>query len=167
MNSIESSNVVVSGQSGQFRWIEGGVIGVPLGGPSSHMQMTVYMNTYTGEGVGALPEGDWRTVDVSGLVPEGTLAVRLDGVLIITHGANAGTADLTVAFRSMGQTTDFAYTMQACEAAAGGGARSTAGTWVALDSSMRFQVKWIRSMPGPYPAFPAYGFNLRVTAYLR
>lgn len=147
-------------------FIEGSILGVPAGGPSSWMKPAIFFNTYSGEGMTLFPSGSWITVDVSHLVPHGAKAVFLSGILIITHGTLPGTADLTAAFRSVGETTDYAYVFQAIEAHLGGGQRSTAGTWVALENG-KFEFKWMRNTVEPYPAGCAYLMNLRVTAYIR
>lgn len=153
------------------QWISG-TIGVPAGGPAS-VTRAIFLNTSTGVGVDVWPDsgvpgsnGPWRTVDVSELVPEGTKAIRLDGLLIISHGSISGTADLAVGFRAMGETADYSYVLQTIEAESGQGVRSNAGTWIALDENRQFEFRWQRTLPGTWPTYPAYGINLRITAII-
>lgn len=178
-----TSSIVVSGSNGQYRWLEGTAVGVPEGGPASHMIAPIFINTATGEGVAQLPDsgvpganGPWRLVDLSGIVPEGTKAVFLSGLLIITHGSEAGIADLAIGFRKPGYAlnptpawdpNDHSFVMQCCEVDVTGGQRSTAATWVPLDDDRCFEIRWQRSMAGSFPVKPSYGINLRITAYLR
>jgi len=146
-------------------YVEGSVVGVPLRSPTTQ-NPPIFINTATGDGVAAHPPGVWSTVDVSSIVPADTLAVRLDGILIITHGTTVETADLTVAFRT-DQNWDYGYIMQTCEASAGNGQRSNAGVWVSLDANKCFQIKWTRSTQDNWPTNSSYGINLTLTAYLR
>ncbi|MGW8304377.1 MAG: hypothetical protein ACWGIK_00935 [Achromobacter pulmonis] len=178
-----TSSIVVSGSNGQYRWLEGTAVGVPEGGPASHMIAPIFINTATGEGVAQLPDsgvpganGPWRLVDLSGIVPEGTKAVFLSGLLIITHGTETGIADMAIGFRKPGYVlnptpawdpNDHSFAMQCCEADVTGGQRSTAATWVALDENLKLECRWMRTMPGAHPQKPSYGINLRITAYLR
>lgn len=164
-------------------WTEGSIVGFPTGGPASHMISPIFINTATGSGMTQYPDsglpgsdGPWRKVDLSAVVPEGTKAVFLSGLLIITHGTNPGTADLAVGFRKTGfQLTpnptgdpdNHAYVLQVCDAFPGGGQRSSAAVWVALDENRCFEFRWQRTLPGAWPSNPAYGINLRVTSYIK
>lgn len=150
-----------------YDWLEYSTIAVPAGGPSSHMNQPLFVNTYTGDGMSKYPPGQWSDVDVSSFVPTDAKAIRLDGLLIITHGTAATTCDLTLAFRAKGETIDYAYTMQAVSVTTGGGVRSVGGTFVPLDENKKFQVKWTRSTTAQWPNDCSYGFNLRITAYLK
>jgi hypothetical protein len=147
-------------------FIEGNTIGVVAESPTQNLPV-VYINTYTGEGMNVNPENQWTTVDVSSLVPEGTKAVHLTGRFIITLGSNGGTANLVGHFRKKGSTPDYTYNHQTIEATLGAGQRSTLGVWVPLNELRQFEFKWIRTLIGAYPAYPAYGIALNVDAYMR
>lgn len=148
-----------------INYIEGSIIGVPAKSPSEQNPF-IWINTYTGNQMNEHPEGVWTAFSTAGMVPEGVKAVRLDGMLVITHGTTAETADVTVAFRS---TSDInpTYVMQTIEASIGNGQRSCAGTWVALDSSGAFEVKWTKSTAGQWPTNSCYAIALWITAYIR
>lgn len=146
-------------------YLEGSTIGVPYNSPTGQ-NPAIFINTYTGAGVSTYPENTWVDVDVSAITPIGTKAIRLDGILIITHGSTVEICDLTVAFRAV-QNFEYGYIMQTIEADTTGGQRSNAGAWVALDANRKFQMKWKRSTSGQWPTSCSYGVNLSVTAYLR
>lgn len=146
-------------------YLEGSVIGVPARSPTGQ-NPPIFINTTTGAGVVEHPPGQWSTVDVSSLVPTGTIAIRLDGILIITHGSTPETADLTVAFRT-DPSWNYGYIMQTVEASVGNGQRSNAGAWVSLDANRCFQMQWTKSTFGTWPTNSSYGINLSLTAYLR
>ena len=146
-------------------YIEGAVIGVPKNSPTGQNPV-IFINSYSGAGLAEYPPGQWSTVDLSAIVPADTIAVRLDGILIITHGSAVETADMTVAFRT-DPSYDYGYVMQTIEASVGNGQRSNAGAWVALDSNLCCQMKWTRATQGQWPANSSYGVNLSLTAYLR
>lgn len=146
-------------------YVEGSVIGVPNASPTGQNPV-IFINSFTGDGVTDHPPGVWSNVDLSAIVPAGTTAVRLDGILIITHGTTVETADLTVAFRA-DPSWEYGYIMQTIEAAVGGGQRSNAGAWVALDANRCFEMKWTRATLGQWPANSSYGINLSLTAYLK
>jgi len=109
--------------------------------------------------------GTWTTVDVSSLVPSGTKAIFVQGILILTHGTNSQLADMKVAFRQTGDTDDAPYNMQVIEAHVSGGQRSTAGQWIPLDSNGCFDVKISTDNPtGQWPSYASYGASLRINA---
>ncbi|MCK4521912.1 MAG: hypothetical protein KAU20_05020 [Nanoarchaeota archaeon] len=147
-------------------YTEGSIIGVPTKSPTGQNPV-IFINTYSGAGVTEHPEGEWSEVDLTGIVPEGTKSVRLDGILLITQGTTAESADLTVAFRAVGETYNYTYNMQCIEASIGNGQRSNAGTFVAVDDDLCFEMKWNRSTQGQYPLHCSYGINLGLTAYIR
>lgn len=146
-------------------FVEGGLIGIISNAPAGQ-QPPIFINTYTGDGMAQFPEGQWVDVDVSSYVPADAVAVRLEGLLIISHGTTAETADLTLAFRT-DTANSYSYTMQCVETAVGSGQRTDAGTWVALSATKKFQMKWTRSTGGTYPTNSSYGINLSLTAYVR
>lgn len=130
-------------------------------GPAFNNQ-AVFVNTYTGVGPA---KGVWNKINVSAYVPVGTKAIHLSGLLIITHGSTAETADLVVKFRKVGGTDDH-YHAQCIEAATGGGQRSTMATWVPLDENLEFEMKYTVTNPNAtWPTYSAYGINLSIDAY--
>lgn len=149
-----------------YSFVEGTTIGVPSKSPTG-IAPVIFINTATGAGVTENPSGEWSVIDLSGIVPDGTKAVRLDGLMLITHGSTSETANLTIAFRSVGETYSYTYNMQVIEASTGNGQRSIGGDWIAIDENKCFEIKWDRTSQGQYPEFSSYGINLRLTAYLR
>lgn len=153
---------LVSLMFGSF--VEGNRIGVPLKSPTQSNPI-IFLNTVTGVGA---TWNQWTTVDMTGKVPADTKAIRLDGILIISHGSSSETADLMVHFRKTNDTSfPYTYIMQTIETDIGAGQRSNAGTWVALDENLTFQYKWNVNQLGTYPQYSSYGINLSMTAYLR
>lgn len=146
-------------------FVEGSTIGVVAGSPKQ-LGHAVFVNSHTGEGLAQFPENEWATVNVAGVVPGGTKAVYLSGLLIITHGAAEETCDLTVAYRNLGDTTDYPYIAQTVETAVAGGQRTPHSIWVPVQDG-KFQIKWRRSTQGQWPDHCAYGINLSLVAYVR
>lgn len=146
-------------------YLEGDIIGVPSKSNTQY-NPPVFMNSSTTPPIGAA-HNTWTTIDLTGIVPPGTKAVRLDGVLIITHGNSTETANLKVHFRKGGETDEYNYNMQVIETQVGGGQRSTAGVWIALDDNLCFQYKWATDYLGAYPTYSGYAINLSLTAYVR
>lgn len=149
-----------------IQYTEGSIIGVPAKSPTGQNPV-IFINTYTGVGMTEHPVNQWSIVDLTGIAPDGTKAVRLDGILIITHGTTVETGDLTVAFRAVGETYDYGYIMQTIEASVSNGQRSNAGTWVAINAEKKFEMKWNKSTSGQWPDNCSYGINLSLTSYLR
>lgn len=145
------------------KYLEGNIVGVPEVSPLAQNPI-IFLNTYTGTGA---TRNTWTKVDMTGIVPSGTKAIRLDGILIITHGTTSETADLMVHFRKPNETYEYNYIMQTIEASTLNGQRSNAGTWIALDENMCFEYKWNSQTLGQYPTYSAYGLNLTLTAYMR
>lgn len=150
------------GTNTTMRTVEGSILGVPEDGPGQ-FRPVIFLRSDDP----ASPSGVWMVGDVSSITPPDAKAVRLDGLLVITHGATQEICDLTVAFRRLGSDYDPAYVMQTIDVFTGSGQRSTAGTWIALDASRRFEYRWTHSTTGQWPAACAYLVNLRMTAYLR
>lgn len=124
----------------------------------------VFINSYTPVGPAA---GAWVTIDVSSLgIPPTAKSVFLSGILIVTHGTNSVTCDLTISFRAPGNSmTAGNYIGQAIEAAVGGGQRSTMSTWAPVkDGKIEFQ--WNRNTFANWPTDCAYGINLSAQAYV-
>jgi hypothetical protein len=148
-------------------FVEGTVIGIAKDHPKQHN--VVFINTTDPDTVKTWPPNRWNVVDCSRIVPDGTKAVALSSLLIITHGKNAGIANLTVAVRRHGSTIDNSrnYHTQTVEAHTGGGQRTSDTIWVALSPDRRFEVFWSRSDEPPYPDGSAYGVNMNLFGYLR
>lgn len=131
----------------------------------------IFVNTHTGE---HLPEacsaGKWCTVEVGKLgIPGDAKAVFLVGIMIITHGKAAETADLNIAFRAYpadDQPADAGYIGQATETSPGGGVRSNLATWAPVREG-KFQFKYGKSTKGDWPANSSYGLNLTIQAWAR
>lgn len=113
------------------------------------------------------PDNKWITVSVADRVPEGTKAIYLTGLLLITHGYVDEIGGLTIAFRRKGETENYRYNHQTCEAHIGGGARSPMSVWVPLDENREFEFKWTRSTPEPHPQHCCYGINLVLNAFAK
>jgi hypothetical protein len=144
--------------------VEGSTIGIVAHSPSAIP--VVFFNSHTNEGMATFLENEWTTVDVSGLIPTGSRAVYLAGLLIITHGTLEESCDLTLAYRDQGETGEYSYIAQTVETVAGGGERTPHSIWIpALDG--KFQIKWRRSTTGNWPEHCAYGVNLNLVGYLR
>ena len=123
----------------------------------------VFFNTYTGVGGG--PD-IWHTVDMSSYVSEACTAIHLSGILIITHGTTAETADLRLWLTNDTNTTK-SYVGQTIEAAVGGGQRSNMACWVKLDANKKFYYKYKMTNPGTtWPTYSSYGANLSMDAYV-
>lgn len=147
----------------QAAFVEGTTIGVSAQSPTQD-NPPIFVNSYTASG----PAADaWSTVDLCKVVPAGTKAARLEGLLIITHGTTVETCDLNISYRVNGSSLEPGYIHQSIEATVGNGQRSTAGVWVPLDATRKFQFKWHRSTSGTWPTHCSYGINLSLTAYLR
>jgi hypothetical protein len=144
-----------------MNWIECEKIYIPDDSPQG--RTAIFVNTYTGVG-GA--NNTWITSDVSSLVPADAKAIHVNGILIITHGTTAETADLHLHIRT-DPTANPAYNGQVIEATVGNGIRSTMACWIALDANKCFQYKYTIPNPPPkvYPTYSAYGINLSIDAY--
>lgn len=121
----------------------------------------VFVNTYTG--VGGKPDV-WHTVNVQGKVPEGTKAVHLTGILIITHGSKSEIADMGLHFRT-NRNRDPSKIAQCVETSTAGGQRSPMACWVSLDDNYEFQYKYtITKANSTWPTSSSYGVNLSIDA---
>lgn len=131
----------------------------------------IFVNTHTGKHV---PEdcvaGKWCTVEIGRFgLPADAKAVFLAGLLIITHGESAETADLNIAFRPYStedSPADEGYIGQATETVPAGGVRSGLASWVAVRDG-KFQFKYGKSTEGDWPAHSSYGLNLTIQAWAR
>jgi len=142
------------------QWLDASRILIPKTAPSSEIQ-AVFFNSYTGVG-GA--RDTWQTVDLSSVLPSNAVAIHVTGILIITHGSNAETADLTIYFRRDSNEPSN-QNHQCIEAAIGNGQRSTMACWIPLTESFTFDWKWMTaSYNGAWPSWSAYGANLQIDA---
>jgi hypothetical protein len=133
------------------------------------------------------PPDVWHTIDLTDYIPLPEIkSVRLDGLLVITHGSQVETADLHVSFRRHGESFDYTYVFQTMETLQGGywpgttwwdehgnpvtglsiapgGQRSTAGAFVPVSADRKIDVKWHAPSPRQHPPYSAYIVNLRWT----
>lgn len=115
------------------------------------------------------PRAQWNEIDVSSIVPEGTIAVFLQGLLIITHGQTNEVCDLMISFRLPGDDKGNPagnYMGQVTEAQREGGQRSTFASWVPVSPQRRFEFWWTTATP-LQPMGCTYGVNLKLQAYTR
>jgi len=145
-------------------WVEGAIVGVPAKSPFSVYGF--YVNTYNGQGVQQYPAGQWHVVDLSAEVPPDTKAIHLCGLLLITHGTNTDTAQITVHYRTLGETYDYPYMGQCVEGSEGN--RENHSCWVRLVDG-KFEIKWTRipSAGDNYPTESIFGVSLLIDAYMR
>ena len=153
------------GQPSAF--VEGTTIGIAKDHPKQHN--VLFVNTTDPNTTKRWPPGRWNVVDCSGIVPEGTKAVALSSLLIITHGKQAAMANLTVAVRRHGSAVDNSknYHAQTTEVSTNGGQRTSDTIWVAVSPDRKFEVFWTKTAEPPYPEGTAYGINMNVFGYLR
>lgn len=151
------------------KWNESSIIGTVKDSPTQ--ENVVFVNSYTGTGQ---PAGVWTTYKVWGntnpdldKVPCGTKAFFTNGILIITHGVNAETADLTISVRRKGSLVAWSYVGQTIEASTANGQRSGLGFWVPLNDQGEFELLWTRTNYVNWPDYSAYGINLNISAYVR
>ncbi len=152
------------------KWASAQEILTPTGPPPT----AIFINTYNGYGV-TIPwngyiygKNAWTTVDLTPHIPADAKAVFLQGILIITHGANVETADLTINLRPPSSPEAGAnYEGQTIEAMVGGGQRSSFAAWVSVENG-KFQFWWnATTSPGNWPDWSSYGVNLTVQAFTR
>lgn len=156
-------------------WVKATEYYVNVGPPRQYLgpvQATNCWYTTSCGSKGPLP-GQWQIVDLTvapWLLAADAKAAMLSGVLIITHGTTAETADLQVVFRPPGDvrvSCDGANLIgQAMETAVGNGQRSNMSTWVPLVDG-RLEYCWRTSTPGTWPNNSSYAVNLSVQAWVR
>lgn len=119
-----------------------------------------YANSYGNQG---LSWGTTHTIDAVPLgAPENAVAVQMTGILIITHGTNAETCDLTVYARPDASKPWYGYKGQTIEAHVGGGQRSNHTLFVPL-KDRKFQLYLSGAQGKPmWPQGCAYGINYLV-----
>lgn len=153
-------------------WIRATQFFVPYYAPTEHGPI-VYMNAVQGNDP-AMPPDSWitaempsATIDPSGIADD-AVAVQLGLILIVTNGTAADlNPDLIVVMRrwlppELPYEPD--YLLQAESVV--GGSREPASITVSVDAR-RFQYKWKRSTPPPWPLHASYGFKMYVTGYWR
>lgn len=148
-------------------WVESTVTGVRQGDVyDKNLPPLVATNSYSRPGVN--PAGQWHLADVTTHnIPADVKAVFLTGRLVITHGTNQETCDLTIAFRAPGADVSADDWMgQAVEAHVGGGQRSGFASWVPVVDG-KFEWLWGRSTYGQWPSGCAYGVFLYPQEYKR
>lgn len=144
-----------------LNWIEVDKILVPNFGPASQL-LPVFFNTPPALGPAV---NTWTTADISDYVAPNTVAIHLTGLLLLTHGTTAETADLRLHFRRDSSQGDRNYIHQVVETSTTGGQRSPMACWIPLTDAKTFDWKWnTQHPPGTYPAFSAYGANLQIDA---
>lgn len=113
--------------------------------------------------------GVWNRVDLKpwGIAADAKWA-ELTGLLIITHGSTAETANLTVTFRRPGDNDSNCanYIGQTIEAAIGSGQRSTVTATTPLING-EFEWCYTKSTSGAWPTNSAYGINMVVSKWGR
>jgi len=117
--------------------------------------------------------GQWATIDVSKTfygvpteIPPDANAILLSGILIISPGYAALTADLQLYIRELGDT-DPAYMCAQCVAnSPTNGARTNFATVVPL-VNRKFEMWWNRSTYAPWPDEPRYGLIAWPVMYFR
>lgn len=147
----------------ESKWVTATSIAFPKERPN--YTSGVFFNSFTGVGA---HQGEWITEDLTGRVPEGTKAVFLSGIAIITHGTTRETADLQLSFRRTGSEEDARYLWQVCETDPNSGQRSGIALWVSLNDDLCFD--WRAEWPErqiQYPCFSAYGLNLCINAFAK
>jgi len=133
----------------------------------------VFLNTYTGDGVttpwnGKLfTRGAWTRVDLSAHLPADAKSVFLTGILIITHGTNVETADLTINLKPPSSPENPGnYEGQVIETMTFGGQRSPFASWVSVEDG-KFDFYWNAPIQGAWPDWSSYGVSLQLQAFTR
>lgn len=119
------------------------------------------------------PIDTWQTVDVTlppFHVPSDSAAIYISGEMIITHGSEPESCNLTLTTRGFGDS-DIAvgdYIGQTVNNVISGGERSNHSTWVPLIDG-KFQWAWHYSTPyqNQYPSYASYGLNFSLQRYVR
>lgn len=151
-------------------WIKASEIYFTTSPSRMYANNAVYVGTHLGaNNYGTQGANQWHLVDLKPFgVTSDAIAAFLSGLLIITHGNAAETADLCIVFRQPGDAScpTTAYIGQTIEAAVGGGQRSTMGTWVPLSGGC-LEFSYSVNTPGDWPANSSYGINLSLQAWAR
>jgi hypothetical protein len=152
------------------KWVEAERVYVPKGPPP----YPVFFNTYNGIGV-TIPwngklftRGAWTRVNLGDMVPDDCKAVFMTGILIITHGTNAETADLTINLKPPSSNENpLNYEGQTIEAMVGGGQRSPYASWVGVENK-EFDFYWnTTQLNGNWPDWSSFGASLQIQQFAR
>lgn len=148
----------------ESKWVKAQEIYFPKDRPN--LVNGVFFNSYTGVGA---HRSEWVTENLTGIVPEGTKAIFLSGIALITHGMTSEIADLHLSFRRTGNEEEVRYLWQVCETDTKGGQRSGVSLWVSLNEDLCFdwRAEWPDHDDAPYPCYSAYGLNLSINAFAR
>lgn len=143
-------------------FVECSVVGIAAQSPVQNY--AYYWNTVNGQGMTQYPEGQWRDVDVSPLVPAETKAVALEGLMLLTRGENPlEVTELRVAFRHPEDPFDHIYHLQALGDRIS--FRGNVSATVPIKDG-RFQAKWWR-VSNTSPIHYNCGCSLRLVRYYR
>ena len=119
--------------------------------------------------VGCQMPSTWCVADLTLWgVPTDAKFAFLSGILLITHGINAQSADFHLTFRQPGDDTADCtkYIGQVIEPFQAGGQRSGMAVWVPLvDGKLEYCFRYTGQ--AGWPDFAAYGVNLSVQAWAR
>lgn len=123
-----------------------------------------FANSYGNAG---LQWGVTHTIDATKYgAPPNAKAVQMTGILIITHGTNQETCDLTVYARPSADQTWYGYKGQTIEAHVGGGQRSNHTLFVPLkDGKFQLYLSGAQGKP-QWPQGCAYGVNYLIDYWL-
>lgn len=144
---------------------EGAIVGVVEHGPRQN-NLAIYFNTNDTTTLAAMAENVWHVVDVSAIVPSGTQAVFINGILVLTHGAAPGNCDMQIFFRRFGEVFEPNYIGQITAGGLQETPRQPFFTIVPVEVG-KFEFKWIRNTSGTWPEQCSYGLHLGVVGYVR
>lgn len=130
----------------------------------------IFGNSYTGQVIPAQcsTPGQWCLIEFpETLIDNDAKAVFLAGILILTRGSTDETADLTIAFRTPGDTSKTCghYVGQAVISLFTG-ERTNFAAWMPV-VNRKLEFCWQRSTGGNWPTNTSYGFNLALQAWVK
>lgn len=158
-------------------WVEGNTFGVSS--TASEGQGIIFVSTLAPQTVAQYPMAtlnngvptstSWNIVDASSLftIPNDAKALQLTGILAITMGTAAETADIHI-WAGPPSDPPANYVGQTLAVPASQGSRSNMQTWVKLENG-KFAFAWWCASPQPfaYPDHACYIINLKPQAYIR
>lgn len=118
---------------------------------------------HTARPAGISVPGQWHVIDLSHVVPEGTVCVLLGGILLITSEGGDVTDTLKVWLSADGLDSEEDYVSQATTVKEG--ERQAFFCVVPVNPDRTFRFKFTRTDTGAYPAGPAYGIRLWLQAF--
>lgn len=148
------------------KWIESSTFGAPENSVMDGPTTAIFMNTFTS--VTPYTNNVWQTLDLSNHIPVGTKHVLMGGLFAITNGA-IETANITVAFRKPGCSTDFTYNTEAISGPLANEPDRSSLTMIAPVDSNRcteFKPHWFTTS-GSAAAGISYLINANVIGYWR